>query len=197
MRDGTRTRERIADTALRLFVEKGIAATSIRDIARGAAVAEGALYRHYASKEDLAWRLFADRYAALGAAVDAVQAAEPSFRGKIEALVRHFCRAFDADPVLFSYLLLTQHDQVRKVTPQMANPLAVVRRVVAEGLAARPGDRRDPAVVSAMVLGLVLQVAVERTYGQVGASLESLADTLAAACWRVVDADSAQEGMRP
>ncbi|HTO82099.1 MAG TPA: TetR family transcriptional regulator [Methylomirabilota bacterium] len=187
MRDGTRTRERIADTALRLFVEKGIAATSIRDIARGAAVAEGALYRHYASKEDLAWRLFADRYAALGAAVDAVQAAEPGFRGKIEALVRHFCRAFDADPVLFSYLLLTQHDQVRKVTPQMANPLAVVRRVIAEGLAARPDDRRDPAVVSAMVLGLVLQVAVERTYGQIETNLEDLAATLAAACWRIVD----------
>jgi len=151
-------------------------------------VAEGALYRHYASKEDLAWQLFADRYAALGAAVDAVQAAEPTFRGKVAALVRHFCRAFDADPVLFSYLLLTQHDQMRKVTPQMPNPLAVIRRVVADGLAARPDDRRDPTVVSAMVLGLVLQVAVERTYGRIGAGLESLADTLATACWRVVDA---------
>jgi len=69
----------------------------------------------------------------------------------------------------------------------MANPLAVVRRVIAEGLAARPDDRRDPGVVSAMVLGLVLQVAVERTYGQIETKLEDLADTLAAACWRVVD----------
>jgi hypothetical protein len=117
-----------------------------------------------------------------------VQQAEPTYRGKIAALVRHFCRAFDADPVLFSYLLLTQHDQVRKLEPTAASPLAVVRRVVAEGLAGRPDDRRDPAVVAAMVMGLVLQVAVERTYGRVGASLGSLADTLAAACWRVVEA---------
>src|SRR5215468_2532628 len=187
MRDGSKTRQRISDEALRLFVEKGIAETSIRDIARAANVAEGALYRHYASKDDLAWRLFADQYAALGAAVDAVQAAEPGFEGKIRALVRHFCQAFDDNPVLFSYLLLTQHDQVRKVTPQMANPLAVVRRVIAEGLATRPDDRRDPALVSAMVLGLVLQVAVERTYGQIETNLEGLADTLAAACWRIVD----------
>jgi AcrR family transcriptional regulator len=186
MRNGTRTRQRIADEALRLFVEKGIAETSIRDIARAAAVAEGALYRHFASKEDLAWRLFADQYAALGAAVEGVQAAAPSFRGKIEAMVRHFAAAFDDNPTLFSYLLLSQHDQVRKVTPQMPNPLSVVRRVVAEGLAQHPGDRRDPAVVSAMVLGVVLQVAVERTYGRIAVPLSSLADTLAAACWRVV-----------
>ncbi|MGE0116662.1 MAG: TetR/AcrR family transcriptional regulator [Dongiaceae bacterium] len=185
MRDGTKTRQRIADEALRLFVEKGIAETSIRDIARAAAVAEGALYRHFASKEDLAWRLFADQYAALGAAVEAVQAGAPSFRGKIEAMVRHFAAAFDDNPTLFSYLLLSQHDQVRKVTPQMPNPLSVVRRVVAEGLAQQPGDRRDPAVVSAMVLGVVLQVAVERTYGRIPVPLSSLADTLAAACWRV------------
>jgi len=189
MRDGTKTRQRISDEALRLFVEKGIAETSIRDIARAANVAEGALYRHYASKDDLAWRLFADQYAALGAAVDAVQAAEQSFESKIRALVRHFCRAFDDNPVLFSYLLLSQHDQVRKVTQQMANPLAVVRKVIAEGLARQPGDRRDPAVVSAMVLGLVLQVAVERTYGRIPAPLATLAETLADACWRVVKKD--------
>jgi AcrR family transcriptional regulator len=185
MRDGSKTRQRISDEALRLFVEKGIAETSIRDIARAAHVAEGALYRHYASKDDLAWRLFADQYAALGAAVDAVQAAAPTFEGKIRALVRHFCQAFDDNPVLFSYLLLSQHDQVRKVTQQMANPLSVVRTVIAEGMAQQPGDRRDPAVVSAMVLGLVLQVAVERTYGRIAVPLTSLADTLGDACWRV------------
>jgi len=186
MRDGTRTRQRISAEALRLFVEQGIAETSIRDIARASGVAEGALYRHFAGKEDLAWRLFAEEFAALGRAADQVQQAAPDFRTRIEALVRHFCRAFDDNAVLFSYLLLTQHDQMRKVTPDMPNPLAVVRRVVAEGMAARPEDRRDPGVVAAMVLGVVLQVAVERSYGRIAQPLSSLADTLAAACWRIV-----------
>jgi AcrR family transcriptional regulator len=186
MRDGTRTRQRIADEALRLFVEKGIAETSIRDIARAAAVAEGALYRHYASKDDLAWRLFADEFAALGKAAEGVAQAEATFAGKLAALVRRFCLAFDENPTLFSYLLLSQHDQMKKVTPQMANPLAVMRRVIAEGLAQQPGDGRDPAVVSAMVLGVILQVAVERTYGRIASPLGSLADTIADACRRVV-----------
>jgi hypothetical protein len=62
-----------------------------------------------------------------------------------------------------------------------------MRRVIAEGLAQRPGDGRDPAVVSAMVLGVILQVAVERTYGRIAAPMSALADTLAAACRRVVE----------
>ena len=47
------------------------------------------------------------------------------------------------------------------------------------------GGPRYPAVVSAMVLGLMLQVALERTYGRIAVPLASLADTLADGCWCV------------
>jgi hypothetical protein len=69
----------------------------------------------------------------------------------------------------------------------MPSPVAVVRRVVAEGLA-RNRDRRDPEVVAAMVMGVVLQVAVERIYGRIDRRLSDLAEELAAACWRLVKA---------
>ncbi len=188
MRDGSKTKQRIAESALRLFVENGLGETSVRDIARAAGIAEGALYRHYASKEDLAWRLFADGFVALARRLEALAGEAPDFRARLAALVREFCRAYDEDPVLFAYLLLSQHSQVRKVTPQMPSPLEVVRRVVAEGLAARDDRRRDPQLVAAMIMGVVLQVAVERTYGRIGASLSELAGPLSAACWRIVTA---------
>ncbi|HNC74736.1 MAG TPA: helix-turn-helix domain-containing protein, partial [Elusimicrobiota bacterium] len=49
---------RVMRAALRLFVEKGINATTIKDIARAGGVSEGALYRHFKSKEDLAFHIF-------------------------------------------------------------------------------------------------------------------------------------------
>jgi AcrR family transcriptional regulator len=46
------TRERILDTALRLFREKGFDETTMRDIASEAGVATGAAYYYFHSKED-------------------------------------------------------------------------------------------------------------------------------------------------
>ena len=46
-------RERILGAALALFAERGVAGTTMQDIARGAGMAVANLYRYYASKEEL------------------------------------------------------------------------------------------------------------------------------------------------
>jgi AcrR family transcriptional regulator len=62
------TRERLLDTAIRLFARHGYAETSIADIQRdcGLSAGSGALYKHFSSKRELleaATRRFADRLA--------------------------------------------------------------------------------------------------------------------------------------
>lgn len=47
------TRESIEASAVRLFASHGFAATSMRQIAGGAGLSAGSIYRHYATKEDL------------------------------------------------------------------------------------------------------------------------------------------------
>lgn len=54
-------RARIRDAAVRLFADRGIDATTVRDIAREAGVSAGLLRHHFGSKEDL--RDACDRYA--------------------------------------------------------------------------------------------------------------------------------------
>lgn len=48
-----RTRQRLLTEAQRLFRERGYAATSLEQIAEAAGVTKGAIYGHFASKEDL------------------------------------------------------------------------------------------------------------------------------------------------
>ena len=48
-----RTRQRLLAEAQRLFRERGYAATSLEQIAAAAEVTKGAIYGHFASKEDL------------------------------------------------------------------------------------------------------------------------------------------------
>lgn len=187
MRDGSKTKELIARTALQLFVEKGITETTIRDISGAAEVAEGTLYRHYESKDHLAWDLFYSNYRDLGLELEELQAQHGSFRDKLEAMVRRFCSFFDEDPVMFSYLLLAQHAQIKKLTPEMASPVKVLFQVVARGIEEGEVLPGDPEVATAMVLGVVLQVATFKMYGRIQPSLGSLADRLTGACLRVLE----------
>jgi AcrR family transcriptional regulator len=114
MRDGKATKARISRIALGLFVKKGVAETTVRDIAASANVAEGTLYRHFTGKDDLAWELFAANFAAFAGDLDRCQKEKNSLAEKMAVMVEHFCTFFDQDPVLFSYLLLVQHDRINE-----------------------------------------------------------------------------------
>ena len=55
-------RPKIERAALKLFVHEGVDAATTREIAEKAGVSEGALYRHYKGKDDLAFALFMETH---------------------------------------------------------------------------------------------------------------------------------------
>ena len=117
----TDTRQRIETAAIRLFVEHGVSDTSVRDIARAVDISEGALYRHFASKEDLVWTLFERHYVEFARRLQALAEIEGTARQKLATMIREFCRAHDDNPVLFRFLLFVQHDQLTKLGPADAD----------------------------------------------------------------------------
>lgn len=92
-RDGSATRTRILDTAERLVIDNGFAATSVDQVIAEAGSSKGAFFHHFASKADLGEQLV-ERYAqgdvaALHEGLDAVvDVDDPGER--LVALVRHF-----------------------------------------------------------------------------------------------------------
>jgi len=190
MRDGTATRERIEETAMALFVSKGVTETTIRDIAQGAGVAEGALYRHYPSKDELILDLFQRHYAAFAARLDHLQAAHPHTRDKLAAMIEECCRIFDEEPVLFRFLLLVQHHSLRRVEGR-DTPVEIVRAVLAHGMETGDIPESDVDLATALVMGVIVQPATFKTYGRLSGPMRPLAPVLTAACWRVLQADPA------
>jgi AcrR family transcriptional regulator len=189
MKNGKATKTRISRAALALFVEKGVAETTVRDIAAAADVAEGTLYRHFTGKDELAWELYATNFAAFAGELDRRQREKDKLAGKLGVMVQHFCTFFDQDPVLFSYLLLAQHDFLKRVPPDMPNPVDLVHQVIWRAMASGELHPGDAAAAAAMVLGIVLQSAVFKIYGRITTSLSSLSDTLTSACLRVLKAE--------
>ncbi|MEU0443953.1 TetR/AcrR family transcriptional regulator [Streptomyces tendae] len=95
------TRQKIADTALRLFLERGYDAVGIRDVAAEADVAVTTLFSHFASKEALVFEQDEDFEHRLTRAVTDRAPNEPlipALRREVLALVRH-CTADSAAPI--------------------------------------------------------------------------------------------------
>ena len=180
------TQERIDQAALALFAEKGVDRTTISDIAAGARIAEGTIYRHYSSKDELIWGLFSANYVELAWRLERLQAEVPDLRGKLEVMVQTFCAMFEREPDMFSFLLLVQHGQLSKVTPEMKTPGQVVRAVIDGAMARGEIAEQDPDVATAMVFGIVLQPATFKIYGSITQPMTELAETLAEACWRAL-----------
>lgn len=81
------TRSRILDVAVDLFIEKGYAGTSVRDISERLGMTKGSLYYHFASKEDVLGALVTPLMEDLDTFIEDARAATPVSRELVERLV--------------------------------------------------------------------------------------------------------------
>lgn len=186
MRNGDATKERIKHSALTLFVRSGVDGTGVREIAKAAGITEGAIYRHFAGKDELVWALFADNYIAYGEQLDTLQHNESGTAEKLAAMVRGFCAFFDEDETLFRFLLLVQHGQLAKVTDEMKTPVQVVEAVIAQGIEAGEVHYADAPAATAAVMGIVLQTATFKIYGRLNGTMAARAEALVTACQNAI-----------
>lgn len=181
------TRARIDETALRLFAEKGVDQTTTRDIAQGAGVAEGTLYRHYQGKDDMIRQLFSAHYVELAEELDRLQAGHAEVGAKMDAMIGAFCALYDFSPEIFRFLFLVQHGQLGSIPAEARTPVRVVRDVIAAAIERGEISPQDTDLAAAMVFGIVTQPAVFKIYGSISAPMTDLAERLARACLRVLN----------
>ena len=189
MQERTRkTVNRIEHVAVGLFASKGVAETTVKDIARGAGLSEGALYRHFTSKDDLVWRTFQHHYVALAARLGAVAGRETATRAKLAGMIREIGQAHDDDPALFHFLVFVQHGQLNRLEPGTPTPVTVFRDVIGAAIAHGELPGQDADLATALVLGLVLQPMTFVAYGRLAGPQAAYADRIAAAAWAALTA---------
>jgi AcrR family transcriptional regulator len=177
------TRTRIKNAALALFVAKGVAETTTRDLAREAGIAEGTLYRHYAAKEDLVHALFEEHYLAFGQRIAAAAAGKPSLAAKLDAIITDACALFDRDPTLYRFLLLTLNQGLPRLPKEGVGPVSLLR-----GMFADSSDSLvpDPNLAVSLFLGLLVQPAHSMIHAGLTPPLSTHAPAIAAAVRRAL-----------
>lgn len=173
--------------AMDLFAARGVDGVSIADIAAAAGISQGALYRHYRSKDELASQLFAAAYRRTGAELAAIVAGSRGFADRVGAMIAHFCALYDRDAALFRFMLLAQHELLPAMSDDAA-PVAAIEKAVGEAIQAGEIATDDVAVATAAIMGIVLQTALFHVYGRVTGPLGPRAPALARAAIAAVKA---------
>jgi len=186
MRKAEDTKQRIERAALTLFVARGVAETTTREIALAASIAEGTIYRYFPSKEQLAVDMFLRHHRALAEALDEAQGKAATLREKIDAIVRCYCEWADRDWTLFAYHLLNQHSFLIQVPDGAPNPVNVVREVIGRAMKAGEIPRRDADLAAASAIGAVMQPATYKVYGRFEGPLTAHVRFFADAAWAVL-----------
>jgi AcrR family transcriptional regulator len=171
--------------ALQLFVEHGVHATGIREIARHANCSEAALYRHWVNKEALVDALFREHVQEVTQLIDTAIAAEDSLSDKIRAACRACYKLYDEQPLVFRFVLLVQHELTKNLEPNLRMPHDAVTDLVKQGIDSGEAGG-DPVLQAAALVGVFLQTATFVVYGRLDGPLSRYADAVAAISMKIL-----------
>jgi len=190
--DATPTRQRLLDAGMALFAQQGFRSTTVGEIeaAAGLQPRRGALYKHFASKQDLlvaAVRNELERAAAGAIAIadidlgGALDTGDDASRPLLVAIGRWFLDEMDR---LRDLTLVVEHDGSRMpdLTASLKSDMVDLsyRTATALLVAAAPG-LRDPEATAVLTLGSL--VALRRTAWTFGAPPLDLDDERALDAW--------------
>jgi AcrR family transcriptional regulator len=176
-------RARLHEAALRIVAEEGPGA-SVRAISRAAGVSEGALYRHYQSREELLGAVFAEQIAPMVAHKEALVAMRASMEDRLREWVRSTYDRFDRDPIGFAYVFLTDHELPEAYADVAGRQSALLRELITQGQTEGSLRAMDPGLAAAMFVGLLLSVPDQIRRGRLRTPAASYTDEIARAAWR-------------
>ena len=175
-------RDAICDAALELFAEQGIENTTIREIAARADASEGALYRHFDGKADLASWLH-DRCAdELRGRLSVVAEDAASPAAHLEALVRGLFEFYVSRPASCTYLLSGKGEG------EASGPAAPIQSF-AEALRAAPTGEGGPSATlrAGWILAMVQRSVRFLKAGTLDVSDRTVIDQTVAAALRLAN----------
>lgn len=178
-------RERILDAAQRLFVDKGFHNTSIPDIVAASGTSIGAVYHHFASKDELARVLHQQLVGQFVAIAASEVLSLEGARERIRAYAAMLFRLTEEDPYFVSYLIFARPSAVVEdnLTVCSREGLEVTRHIIADGRRAGEIRALDDRVLCGLISGSIMRLIDLRLDGVITDPLTGMVDDTADAIW--------------
>ena len=180
-------KQAIYDSATKLFGERGLAETGVREIAKDAGVSEAALYRHWKGKKELARDIFIDGMAQLQTRLVADVPTDGPACYAIRGVVRIFFETYDTFPDAVHFLLMNQHVVWRTIDRDEPNPVNFWFNLLRERAAQfELVDEAADDIIGPVTLGMILRPGIAASYGSIPRPLSQHIDKVSLAICRVV-----------
>lgn len=185
------SRDKVLQTALRLFMEKGYFATSMRDITRESGVSTGSVYHYFKDKEGVAAALYQSMIDRMQTALHEIIRKHESVHDRCRATISLLFEITEQEPQTMSFMLYTKHREfLRQERPVCSSePFEIMRSMVSDGMKNGEIAQRDLLVASTCLFGGPLRMITSRLDGIVEKPLNTYLDEIWHCSWRAVSND--------
>lgn len=130
----TAKRNAIIDAATRLFAEKGYHASPVAEIARRAGVSEGAIFRHFKTKQDLLLEIMRSIHGTFTLYLEERYRFDPDESGleMVLRLARIFCGFYEAHELEFDCIQRNDPYHLNGIGPQCMQEIAAIHDKMCE-----------------------------------------------------------------
>lgn len=155
---GRSTKDDLREAAIRLGVREGIEGASIRTIAREVGITEGAVYKHYANKDELIREAYTSVVEEMARDKSVLVKTDLPFELAVRAWVKLTYEYFDANPEAFSYVLLMPHRMAERLGEIYTKQGRLFRAFLVRSMEENQIREMDPELGVALFTGLVLNI---------------------------------------
>lgn len=186
MPEQTTKKAQIISAALALFRQKGIKATTTKDIAKKACVSEGTIYRHFKNKAALAETIFEHNvnffWEFLREYLKKAHSVDTMLLAFVEG-VFSFSRKYQQQ---FSFVLTAHQTELQKLSRNKMKPLRILKRLIRLGQSQKIFRTIDIDLAAAMIMGLVAQTIFYQKSGQIAVDHKTVVHETAQACLQIL-----------
>lgn len=151
------TKQKIINATLAIAATKGFEQTTTAEIAREAGVAEGSIYNHFRTKDDLLIHMV-EQYASsfmrlLEEAIGEEKTATAKLKRLISFHIQFFTQEGNIFQVVFGRTPGTKVQMARVIRIVVAPYTAILQKIITEGIDRKEFRKMNPQVASSFLLG--------------------------------------------
>lgn len=150
--------DKIQRAAIDVFSKRGFDGTRIKHIAGEAKVSEGAIYKHYKSKNELASDLFIKNLNIVSNEILSIHKTNKNPIVKIENVLKYLIETYRKDRNTFKFLLMQNPTYLNKEIDKSIFPVTVISKIVIEAQNRQLIIEGDNNLITALLWGGLLQI---------------------------------------